>query len=238
MNLVWELIKETKSKNKRDKKQTRLPKRAAITNTIFKLILDEPRPKHFNLQGYYRFLLCCTLLYATGIRINEVAKLSKTQILELIDKKATTIFLSKSNKFHTIVIAQTHQHLLSSDMFRYYIDSLLQNENDIILHCKSIKTFNDWFNKKLTFILKRIAARESDDLLTSQIEHLSSHSFRIGRVTRLLKSDIERGKSAMAAENVQVIMGHQSVQTTLAYRRANVLDEALIQELEHIENDE
>ena len=76
------------------------------------------------------------------------------------------------------------------------------------------------------------------NLLTSQIEYLSSHSFRIGRVTRLLKSDIKRGKSAMAAENVQVIMGHQSVQTTLAYRGANALDEALIQELEHIEHEE
>lgn len=209
------------------KKKKKLTKalRVPVSETVFHAILRVPKLSGFQIIGYHRFRLCCILLYITGLRLNEVGKLTIQRIDDWIQKGVTTLYISKTNSEHVVVIASEHIELLKK--YKYDIE-IVFNAHSTIQHTQYTKNFIGWFNNYLQIFLTIIHTQNPNYVTEQEIQLLKSHSFRIARVYRLLGS-------GMPIQDVAQHIGHKNINTTQRYNRNNPFDAEFRKKLDQAE---
>ena len=74
--------------------------------------MDEPKVKNQQNVGFYRFRFTTTLLYFTGMRLQEVVNFTESQLQELIETQKTQIFIPKTKKHRFVAIPKQAQEIL------------------------------------------------------------------------------------------------------------------------------
>ena len=137
-----------------------------------------------------------TLLYFTGLRLNEVQELTVGHIKELLDVGSTKLILSKT---------KSERKLYAGKEFQKYLKRLFELGNDVD-------------NKVIT---KRVSSKEGlhpicfimqvNAVIKSILgEGYTSHSFRQGLIT-------EMGSKGVNVKIIAQFIGHSDVKTTLRY---------------------
>lgn len=199
-----EIISYVKPKDK-EKRERKLPLRDPITIQLFNkfyAIVGDARTRErerITIQmktGY-------VLLFYTGMRINEMREITFDQIKTAIKHRELEITVHKTHRMH--------RYALTDDAIEY-LKSLVTDLHKLTTQMH----YNYVFGKDKPahpLALIRVLNQE----LKNACEHynikrtIKSHSFRVGRITRLLrKTDIVR---------VAQIIGHTRLDTTQVYNR-------------------
>jgi len=205
-------LKKEKKKKKKIKKIPRDP----VTKEIYEKI----RKDYSNIKGNASFVekrtyVVVTMLYLTGLRINELQLITWKHWKELEKKNSTEFTETKTKKKRTIFLDKKEIGIIKKEMeelFKLNPNTILIKENGEKLHEKvSIVSINNYL-KKYSKIFNK---------------NLQSHSFRIGLVTRLFEKGVH-------ADLIKEIIGHGCLATTLLYNRAKYTEEVKKQALKKI----
>ena len=208
------------------------PLREPINKNIFYQLIQLPKAPHKRYSSYCRFFLFFVILYFTGMRLSEVGDLTEQQVYELQNTQKTQIYASKQNKMIYVVVSKQIQPVLKQieiEISTTFFDSYQIHQKDVIRHTFNNHTFVAWYNKQLTFHLTRLLEQNPSNKLPFNIKVLSSHSFRINRITQLLRMK-------MPIEQVQNLIGHANIRTTAQYFRWKPNNDYTIQQLSQIED--
>ena len=144
-----------------------------------------------------------TILYHTGLRINEIRMLTRKDINEAIKGGQFNVIHFKTNQAHIHVISSTavqdleKRYLDYQIIFDKYKYEYLFGENKP-MHSKAlIKTIND-------------DLRNTCETLKLPY-NIKSHSFRINHISSLLK--------VTTVQNTADIIGHKDIRSTIYYKR-------------------
>lgn len=177
-----------------------------LTPEGIKLLLAQP--DQLTAKGR-RHLALLSLMYDTAARVQEVADLTMGS-LRIEAEPYTIKIIGKGRKARIIPLSREQVELLRS-----YIE-----ENSTTLSTYSSPLFQNSRGTKLTregiaYILKRYArmARKISSALIP--ERLSPHSLRHSRAMHLLQDGITH------IVDLRDILGHESIQTTSIYARAD-----------------
>lgn len=153
-------------------------------------------------QNLYRTF---TLLYYTGMRINEVKQLKEKDIYTIFDEKELIIISHKTNKERKLFFSKEAIKQIKKN----FIFDINSKNNDFIIKVKGnpLKTPNS-----LTFI--SLTNKFIQEVLG---DRYSSHSFRAGLITDMSKS--------INPKFIQKFIGHNDITTTMRY--INPTDEDL-----------
>jgi integrase len=197
-----EIISYVKPKEKQEHET--LPLRDAVTKAIldkFLSIAGDTRKKA-NARTKTQIQTIYTILYYTGMRINEARHLNFEDIRTAIQNKEIKVILHKTktaHKYHltdeavrALEALQPGLKILEAQKYKYIFA-----KKTIIAEQKFIKMVN----KELKIACEHYGIEQN----------IKSHSFRIGRITSLLKrTDIQK---------VALIIGHADIKNTLQYQR-------------------
>lgn len=188
-------------------KQKHVPKplRDPVSEEIFELLV-------FNAGSLYsyqketrqaQFQIAYTILYFLGLRVNELRQIKLTDILKLLEGEDLKIILHKTNRSHTCRLSLEGIEKLKE--LKPKIDFLIDT-----------KKFQYLFGKEEALERKTLIRTMNEDIrATCQLckipGTITSHSFRISMVSRLLK--------VTRVEHVAEIMGHTDIRTTMLYNR-------------------
>lgn len=154
------------------------------------------RRKNERLLAYSRFRVAITLLWFTGLRINETRLFKKSEITALIEEGTLQVYQSKVNKDREILLPPSGRdalEILQDDIRRVYKNHETLSGN--ASPCSWIR-----------FLNRRLVAY-TDGLY----KNVRSHSFRINYTTSLLR----KAPLQLVAE----LLGHRDIKTTLRYNR-------------------
>ena len=165
--------------------------------TVKKIISDEDIEILRDNCNNKRDLAIIDLLYSTGIRVGELVNLNK----EDIDfENRECIVMGKGNKERTVYFdAKTKLHLMN------YLQTRKDNNNALFV---SLDKPYDRLNISGVEVRLRKLGKKLG------LEKVHPHKFRRTMATRA----IDKG---MPIEQVQQLLGHQSVDTTLQYAMVN-----------------
>jgi putative transposase len=195
---------------KKPKKEvTKLPLRDCMTHPLFSafyLIAADTRVRRKDIAKT-QVRLAYTILFYTGMRINEARHLTVEDIEDAITTKALHIILHKVQKAH-----------------KYFLtDEAVQLLKDLIpdLHKMQRAGYKYIFGKNKPQADKRLIIMINKELAIACErygikQNIKSHSFRIGRITSLLR--------IAKLHQVGEIIGHSDIRSTLQYQR-NFLDQ-------------
>lgn len=159
--------------------------------------------------------LIYTVLYYTGLRINEISELTKEDFLIMAERGSLSVnhYKTKTKQVHTIP-GEGRKRLTQ---LRPEIDYLFENQSVLLASnrkdpaSKDSKAFKSSTCSKAEIIkfvnkdIKKIT--EAYGILGVY----SSHSFRVGLITRLLKQN--------HVQEVARIIGHSNLMSTMRYDR-------------------
>jgi site-specific recombinase XerD/transposase InsO family protein len=229
MNYIVEIDQKVTKKQK--KKHVTKPLREPIGKEIFQGLLEQHKGINKKRGSFYRFRLVTVLLYFTGMRLSEIGNLTEKQIRELQHKHKTQIFSSKQNKMIFVVVSNQIKPVLDkmeTDILYTFYESFKAQQHEYLKQNTNRRNFVGWYNRQLKYYLKQYNETVKSKELEQNIQYLSSHSFRINRITQLLRHH-------MPIEKVQNIIGHANIATTEKYYRWKPNSQDLIQELTEIE---
>lgn len=107
------VIKDSLMKPQKEKRK-KLPLRDAANNEILNFLLQRPKQKRERLVPWSRFRVTIVLLWATGLRVNEIRKLTRQDIDTILTTKKLVIYQSKVNDHREIYFSDGALHLLRS----------------------------------------------------------------------------------------------------------------------------
>lgn len=198
------LLVDKKEDHQRDKKEkgkkaTKLRKRDGVTPEIYEQIILSLNTSKFIGQ---RDFLVFKLLWALGLRINELRFFTSKHWLDLCEKGWTQIFEPKRNQTKDVTIAKNNQNELNS--IKWAKDFWIRKgDAPLLSNSKGQPLRNlyaiDYYNKKLKPFGTKF------NLI------IQTHSFRIGLITHLLQTT--------DSNVVRDILGHKDLRTTLRYNR-------------------
>jgi integrase/recombinase XerD len=201
-----------------------LPLRDPIDINLFPLFFtnagsEANRRKDFK-QSQLR--VAYTLLYHTGLRINEIREITEKNIYDAMAS-------SQINAIH-YKTKQAHIHVLSKNAVLKI--KKLKPELTIIF---SKYQFNYLFGKQKPMHGKSLVRLINQDLKhTCQINeipyNIKSHSFRINMICNLLKNT--------TLQHTAQIIGHKDIQSTMSYQRYALSKDDIQKLLEKIEEKE
>lgn len=153
-----------------------------------------------------RFLKAFTILYYTGMRVNELLQFRNVDILNLTESGEYIIYTPKTDKERKLYlsekgikdISKLFKGSINEDCIDNYIISK-NNQPTINLHPV---TFNTSMNTQIQKCLG---------------DRYSSHSFRQGLIT-------EMSANGTNPKIVQEMMGHSDIKTTLGYFKPSEVD--------------
>lgn len=188
-------IKEIITKKRKTDKVI-LPLREAATNQIYYHLMTQKRKTHEKLLAYCRFRVAITLLWSTGLRVNEIRLMKKDEIEHIIKHKEFQIFQPKVNKYRPLLFTPKA------------IDQLVAIKHDIevVYRNNEYLSGNIRCDSWISFINRRL-----DEKTKELSGNIKSHSFRINYATSLLKH--------APIEKVANLIGHRDIRTTLMYNR-------------------
>lgn len=157
-----------------------------------------------------------TVLYCTGLRISEALTMSKQDVLAFADGGRVTVDCSKTH---------STRQLLSVPSLSDKVRAVLQVPGldlDAVMQGSPRCGFKNVNGTRLTFrcvekyiypYMHRLETDMKGSVRDPQKLRFNSHSFRVGYVTRMTRH--------LPLQDVSYIVGHSSVQTTLAYTRSD-----------------
>lgn len=198
-----EILDKLEKTKKQKVKTTRLLERDSVDFTFYKQIMDAKRQKRERVLHYSRFRVAVTLLFFTGARVNEIKNCTEKEVYSLLKDRVIIINQSKTQSLRKVVLGEKaikYFKKLEKD-----IDTVFSSYESLGGNHSSI-SFIKFVNKRL----KKFA------LIYKKNSNISSHSFRIGFVTKLLEK--------LPIHLVKDIVNHKSIQTTLKYSRNRLSD--------------
>jgi integrase len=144
-----------------------------------------------------------TLLYHTGLRVNEIREITEEQI-------SNAIASSQFNAIHSKT-KEAHIHVLSD----IAVAKLKKLKPEYLIVFQKYK-FQYLFGKEKPIHEKRLISIINQDLKhTCKVANIpyniKSHSFRINMISNLLKNT--------TVQNAAQIIGHSDIQSTMMYKR-------------------
>jgi len=141
-----------------------------------------------------------TLLYFTGLRLNEVQQLTLCNIKELLVEGHTKLVLPKTNSERKLFAGEQFQKQLRK---LFGVDELSNNHARVIAK-GSVKSKREGINadvfiKQVNAVMKSVLG-----------EGYTSHSFRQGLIT-------EMGSKGVNVKIIAKFIGHSDVKTTMRY---------------------
>jgi integrase len=188
-------IKQHLLKGKRLKKK-KLPLRDPVTNETFFYLFSKPQEKRERILNYSRFRLAILLLWATGLRINEIRKITNQDLNTILKNKKLHLYQSKVNNYRELYFSDQAIKLLKT----FNHSKEIVKKNNIFLGGSSSPT--NW----IQFINTRLKK-----YLHNYQFNIKSHSFRVNYVTQFLQNN--------PLHEARQIMGHRDIKTTLMYDR-------------------
>ena len=152
-----------------------------------------------------------TILFFTGLRLNEVQELKIINIKNLIENKNVKIDISKTSTQRKLYLTNSFQkELLKLFDFRNELD-----DNKIISKGSD--------KNKRTSINKIVFIQQVNKTIKEILgEGFSSHSFRQGLIT-------EMGSKSINIKIISQFVGHKNVSTTMGYMKPT--DEQILNNL-------
>ena len=172
-----------------------------ITEAEFKKLI-------YGVQGHdtlkehtkVNLLRAFTLLYFTGLRLNEVQNMTLSNIKELLDLGQTKLILSKTSSERKLYVGEAFQKQLRR-LFEF--DRVMDLDSRVIAKgsnkSKKEGISHDVFIKQVNAVMKSILG-----------EGYTSHSFRQGLIT-------EMGSKGVNVKIISQFIGHSDVKTTMRY---------------------
>ena len=152
-----------------------------------------------------------TILYFTGLRLNEVQELKIINIKNLIENKNVKIDISKTS---------TQRKLYLTNSFQKELLKLFDFKNELDDN-KIISKGSD--KNKRTSINKIVFIQQVNKTIKEILgEGFSSHSFRQGLIT-------EMGSKSINIKIISQFVGHKNVSTTMGYMKPT--DEQILNNL-------
>ncbi len=169
----------------------------SITEVEYKKLIAHTKGDDF-LKGFNqkRFLQIFTLLYFSGMRINEISQVKNKHIHEII-KNGETIIIAHKTKNKRILYFSNHA---IKEILKYF--DPVAEENDFV-----ISSWNNPKTKLHDISLINLVNKYMKKVLG---EGYTSHSFRQGLLT-------EMGARSINPKIIQSFIGHSDVKTTLSY---------------------
>ena len=170
-----------------------------------RLVLEQPDTES---PSEFRDLVLLCLLYDTGARAQELAKLTAGDVN--LNTFATIKLHGKGGKVRLVPIMEQ-----TANMLGQYIRSLKLDQ----AHKKSELLFANRMQGKLTtagiaYIINKYVERARIQNLSAIPESISPHSFRHSKAMHLLQSDVN-------LVYIRDFLGHSDIKTTEIYARAD-----------------
>ena len=149
-----------------------------------------------------------TILYFTGLRLNEVQKMRLYHIVELLELGSTKLILPKT---------KSERKLFAGDAFKKQLFKLFDLSDDVnkderVITKGAIKSNRTGINSDV--FIKQVNSKMKEILGSGY----TSHSFRQGLIT-------EMGSKQINTKIISKFIGHSDVKTTMRY--INPTDEDL-----------
>ena len=141
-----------------------------------------------------------TILYFTGLRLNELQEMTLVHIKELLEDGETKLLLPKT---------KSERKLFAGDEFKKQLKKLFVFETDTDLQIKVIAKGSN--HSKRTGIHPLTFIAQVNDVMKSILgAGYTSHSFRQGLIS-------EMGAKGINAKIISKFIGHSDVKTTMGY---------------------
>jgi site-specific recombinase XerD len=189
------------------KSRKKKPLREVITLKDLDLILDHVNGRS-QLQKSRR-RLGLILLYFTGLRVSNLRLLSiqNTQDLFTYGKIKLSLIKGGASRYDLVVSSKDRKRLVNNHQIDLDILSSCKKGSDPLLTNKEgFSLSREYLDKELNFILQKAS------LLLNK--HLRTHSFRASYVTDFLE--------VHDLHEVQELIGHKSIASTLEYKRSRL----------------
>lgn len=164
--------------------------------------VEEMENMMFQVQNDIRNHCILYMLYATGCRVSELCNINIEDID--LEEKTLHIIHGKGNKERIVPLDGRSIFLLKK--YLIWRDSLNINTNALFV-CKR-NPHNRISKNGVEFVVSEISKKAG-------VHHAHPHRYRVTRITNLL----QRG---MNLEEVQVIAGHNDINTTANYNRSDM----------------
>ena len=140
-----------------------------------------------------------TILYFTGMRLNELQHLQIHHIKELIENKSVKVYLSKTNSERKLYLTDSFK----KDLLKYFDFENEENDNRVIFKTS---------NKRRKTGIHPISYLQ---LVNKYMKHVlgdeySSHCFRRGLIS-------EMGSKGVNVKLISKYIGHSDPKTTMRY---------------------
>lgn len=173
----------------------------SITETEYKKLMNALRgDESLRQTSKTNLLRAFTLLYFTGLRLNEVQNLTLSNIKELLDLGQTKLILSKTSSERKLYAGEAFQKQLRR---LFELDRVMDLDSRVIAKgsnkSKKEGISHDVFIKQVNAVMKSILG-----------EGYTSHSFRQGLIT-------EMGSKGVNVKIISQFIGHSDVKTTMRY---------------------
>ena len=150
--------------------------------------------KSFNQK---RFLKIFSLLYYSGMRVNEITQIKYSHIQEIIDTSETIIISHKTSRERVLYFSDS----AIKEIKKYFTFE----ESELGNYC-----ITSWGNPQKTFHEVSLIQLVNKYMKNILGDNYTSHSFRQGLIT-------EMGSKNINPRVIQSFIGHQNVSTTLNY---------------------
>ena len=196
-------VDELLPKNKKHRET--LPLRDPVDMNLFPLFFSNAGSQAIRQKDLKQSQLrvAYTLLYYTGLRINEIRKITQKQILDAIASSQLSAIHHKTKQAHIHVLSKTGLKKLKQLRLEYTI------------------IFNKYGYKYLFGKIKPIHQKSLNRLVNEDLRHtcqvcdipynIKSHSFRINMISSLLKTT--------TVQHAAQIIGHSDIKSTMSYER-------------------
>lgn len=167
-----------------------------------------------------QLMVAYTLLYHTGLRVNEIRSVTEEQISKVIKTSQISVIHHKTK--------QPYIHVLSKQAVLNL--KRLQPEINIIFNKYK---FNYLFDKQKLTHKKAVIRFINRDLentckVNAIFFNIKSHSFRINMISSLLKTT--------SVQNAVQLIGQKDIKSTMSYQRYALSKDEIQELLERIEN--
>lgn len=185
-----------KIENKPKVKRNTLPLRQPASNSIYYYLMEQKLEIREKKLQFSRFRVAITILWATGLRVNETKSIKYSDIQTIINEKTLQIYQPKTKKYRII-------HF-SNEAVKQFI--FIKPDIDVIF--ATHETLAGEMNESswIAFLNKRLINKTKVFGL-----NIKSHSFRVNFVTSLLKH--------APLQIVANLVGHSNIATTVKYDR-------------------
>ncbi len=187
-----------KSKNKK----TKLKRiKESITEIEYKKLINAVKgDESLRPNSKQNLLRTFTILYFTGLRLNELQEMKLSHIKELIDNGETKLILPKT---------KSERKLFATDEFIKQLKKLFVFDSNIDLQIKVISKGSNK-NKKESIHPLTFIAQVNEVMKSILGTGYTSHSFRQGLITQMASKQIN-------TKIISKFIGHSDVKTTMGY---------------------